>query len=209
MTRLTQRGGRLLPGLFLALASVQGAAQTPCPTAADLDRGITIAFADRDITYRATAPGRLQVQVTTGDGHMSGDSELAFGLLPLRTRARFADPAIPPQDTVMTYGATDLATLLPPAPGTSFALAARLQDKGAGTSEEVVITVNAAQAAQVTIGGCTLAALPLSVQYDRPGHSYRAETLYLPDLGLSYVARYLFDGLPDSVMTPVAIAPAP
>jgi hypothetical protein len=210
MTRAAQGSGAgALVWLLAVLLPAGATAQATCPVAADLARGIIITFEDRAITYQARSPDRVELRVATHDGLLTGTSELAFGLLPLRTRATFADPAIPPQDTVMTYGATDLATLLPPAAGRSFAVAGRLQDTAAGASEEVVITVTAGETAQVTIGDCTLAVLPLSVQHDRPGHSYRAETMYLPELGLSFVARYLFDDLPDGVLTPVAIAPAP
>ena len=177
-----------------------------CPGPADLQTGITLRSDVYTTTYRQAGPGVVQSTVRANDGAFAAVTDLAFGLIPLATRATFADPMIPDQDTAYDLTAAGLADRLPPRPGATFALATRVTDQITGQSEAVVITVTAGQPGDVRIGDCVLAGLPVSVLFERPGHWYRAETMVLSDLGLSYVARQTVAGLPEQLIRPLEIA---
>jgi hypothetical protein len=175
-------------------------AQQTCPTAADLDRGIRVTFADGGIeTYRNAGSSVINVVGSDLDG--SGFvMDLAKGLHLLMWQDAF-DPS-----TRQTYDYNGVsADMLPlPSPG------------GKGWSSPVQVTASDGQRDEpqrhsygpltaVQIGGCTYQSIEVTINY-ATSDNYREMVRYIPDLGLGYLVWNEADGMEANPVEATAIA---
>jgi hypothetical protein len=116
--------------------------------------------------------------------------------------ADFADPAIPDQSTRHDLTVADLSGVLPPIPGQDAVLTTRVTDIATGQSDPVTIRLTTAAPGAIRIGDCPLTGLPVTLRFERPGSAWRQDMVWLPDIGIAYVARRQFEGFPEETLTP-------
>lgn len=163
---------------FLWLA-VPAMAQTGCPVAADLTRGITIGFADGSSeVFRQAAPGIVMVTGTAADG-TGYVMQLGQGLHLLQ----WAPQGDPDGRVSYDYGMPP-AVLPLPQPGGGWSVPARVSDIGGARAETQTHSYGAAQ--MLMIGTCGYEMIEATIAYDT-GDNYVESIVYLPDLGLSYL----------------------
>jgi hypothetical protein len=176
---------RILPLLTLILAPLPLAAQQSCPTAADLDRGIRITFADGGTeTFRRADPGVIAVTGREPDG--SGfNMDLAQGLHLLMWEATTGGQ--PDAASRITYDyAGQPPTALPlPEAGRKWRTEVRVEDADFGPRDEPQSQVYG-RLSQIEIGACSYVAIEVTISY-ATSDQYRETLRWLPDLGLAYL----------------------
>jgi hypothetical protein len=171
-----------VPAAFSALTLLaQGAvAQTACPVAADLARGIRIDFADGGSeTYRSAAvPGMVEVTGRDPDG-ATYRMQLGGGFHLLRWEV--------PGDTASVidydYGLTPDQMPLPQ-PGASWHTEVRVRAVDGPRDEAQDHRYG--KTTQVTIGACTYTAVEAVIAYET-SDNYIESVTWLPELGLGYL----------------------
>jgi hypothetical protein len=179
-----------------------------CPGPDSLALGGVTLRSDRETTlYRSSGDGIVTAMVTALDGSFVATTDLGFGLIPIAIRAEFADPAIPDVATVHDLTTDDLAAALPPVPGQTAVLTAMVTETASGLSDPVTIRIAAGPATgAIRIGDCPLTGLPVELIFERPGLSWRQDMVWLPDIGIAYLARRQIGDFPEETFTPQDIA---
>ena len=188
---------------LLALVGLPAAAQQACPTAADLQRGIRIEFADGGIeTYRQTGPGIVDVAGTEADG-TGFNMSLARGLHLLMWEEVSGGQVNPTSRITYDYG-TPPPDLPLPRPGKGWTSEVTAVDAVTGARDEPQ-THRYGSLSSVTIGACSYAMLEVDIAYATPDH-YREMLRWLPDLGLAYLIWNETDSLARSPVEATRIA---
>jgi hypothetical protein len=191
------------------LALVGGAAAAACPDPAAMSgAGVTLRMKDRAITFRALGGSLIEGVLTMADGGVRTRARLAQGLIPVVTEADFADPAIPDQTTALDLTPADLSPYLPFGPDTEFVVETVLTDRATGDAEGIAISVRAGPSGQIRIGDCLIQGQRLILTYTRPGNTWLAEAVWLPDFGFAYVDRTQLDQLPMETLEPLSLEAA-
>jgi hypothetical protein len=177
----------LLPGL--------AAAQAACPTAADLDRGIRVTFADGGTeTFRNAASGLVSVAGRESDGlGFEMDLGQGFHLMSWEgtTNGQLDGAALRYDYGV---GASDLPR---PVAGKGWRSEVTVTDINDVRSEPQ--THRYGQISSIVIGDCTYQMMEIVIAY-ATGDNYVETLRYLPELGISYLVWNEADGMePDPV----------
>ena len=182
-------GGPSLTGtLALALALAPAlAAEARCPVAADLASGIRFVYGDdTSEVYRAGAGGAVVVDGYTGDT-LDRRLTLLHGVF----LTRYA-PIAPDGAEAAGVSLYDFPPdTPPPAPGTTWSGLPRLSE--AGQSRDEPQTHVAGPLRSVEIAGCPYEAFDISVDFGELA-GYSESLVFMPDLGIGYLAGYANDG---------------
>lgn len=194
---------RCLPVLAVLLSAAPALAQESCPVAADLARGILVAYDDGSTErFRATdRSGVVAVRGSFADG--SGyDLELGQGVHVLSTTPRGADGApILAGQVAYDYGLPPEA-LPVPAPGERFDVASVATDASGQRPEAQSQAYGALE--PLAIGGCAYEAVPVAIAYDSP-LGYWEELSFLPALGIAVLRSQSEAGQETRRIAPVSI----
>lgn len=188
---------RLVAALCAILPAGAALAQTGCPTAADLDRGISIEFPDGGSeTYRRTAPGLVSAVGREANGS-TYTMALAQGFHLL-----FWEASDDPSSRVSyDYGVAPQAMPVPTAGGRwRTAVTVTASD---GTRQEPQTHAYGALV-PVTIGNCTYQSIEGVIAYATTDN-YVESVIYLPELGFGYLLWNEADDMARSPIAPVAI----
>ncbi|MDA7425944.1 hypothetical protein [Thalassococcus lentus] len=177
------------PLIGLALLAAPSAAIAACPTANDLSTGIRFEVSGGDAEVFTTfGESSLQSIYFIGDDPVTRVL-LARGLyllevvdidesgaLDLATRSTYAY-AMPPGELPL------------PKAGSTYSAEYVLTENGQPSSETELYSFG--QETGVSFGACEYAAIPIDVRY---GNGDIDELMWLPELGLSYLTRSIYDG---------------
>ncbi len=153
-----------------------------CVTAADLAQGIRV---DKDTgsfeIYRTLRPGVVGLTIWYDD-QTGSEVELAKGLYSLGFTDFFAGEADPETRTTFTYPMAPDDMPLPVAEGGWQTNSSVAQPAG---RYEKTLSASWGQLGNISINGCTYAAISGSLRYISEGYSTEEGLIYLPDLGVS------------------------
>jgi hypothetical protein len=177
----------------LLLTPLPALAQQACPTAADLDRGIRVTFADGGVeTYRNAGPGVVHVVAVETDGS-GAEMDLGQGIHLLSWQATSSGVADPSTRQDYNYNGVAPADLPRPSPG------------GKGWSSPVTVTApdgtydepqrhSYGPLTAVTVGQCSYQSIEVTISYATQDN-YREMVRYIPDLGLGWLEWNEADGM--------------
>ncbi|EAR49866.1 hypothetical protein OG2516_14336 [Oceanicola granulosus HTCC2516] len=173
-----------LAALLAATAALPALAQPECPTRADIDGGIRLDMGDGVVeTYRPLRPGVIRV---TGEeaGGETYRIDLAKGLYTLAFQDVYDGRPDPAARTTHAFEMRP-ENMPDPAPGSRVSLDVVTVDFGEFLAETE--HYDSGPLSEVTIGTCRYDAFEVVARYsEEPG--YEDGFLYLPELGISYLA---------------------
>lgn len=170
---------KVLSAAALCLLACPAWAQSGCPVAADLARGITVGFADGSAElFRQAAPGIVAVTGDSADG-----SRYAMQLGQGFHLLEWMPEGDPTGRVAYDYGMAPAALPLPQ-PGGSWNVPARVTDAGGVRAETQTHSYGVVN--MLMIGTCAYEAIEATIAYDT-ADSYVESIVYLPELGLSYL----------------------
>ena len=190
-----------LPLVLLLAGPALG--QAACPVAADLPRGIRVAYDDGTTeVFRATgAPGIIAVHGTFEDG-TGYRLELGQGVDLLSYTPTLMEGGLDTAGRVdYDYGRAveDLPVVTP---GRRFDTPVRVADQFGPRSEAQSQAYGAEEI--LTIASCSYRAVPVMIAYDTP-NQYMEALRFLPELGFALLNRQESTDQPGRVIEPVAI----
>lgn len=175
---------RQIFGLGLALVSATGAiAQSQCPTASDLVRGIRVDYADGSAeVFRPQRPGVMKVDGMI-DGQLAYRMEIAQGTHLLRYEDIVQGRPVASSVNEYDYSLAPLEMPVPQ-PGDRWqadVLVTTLEGERREAQSQVYDQVD-----PVEIGECTYDRVPVVIAYDTED-GYLEGVAYLPALGLGFL----------------------
>jgi hypothetical protein len=169
--------------VVLSVAAGPVWAQTTCPTAADLTKGIRIGFPDGSTEiYRQGQAGVIRVQGSAGDG-TAYEMDLGQGIHLLSYVDVEQGRPIEPSRITYDFG-MPAANLPVPEPERGASLVGARTD-GAGTLDQRQ-KLAFGPIEPLVIGGCSYQSLQVLISYESED-SYAENVIYIPELGISYL----------------------
>jgi len=164
------------------------AAQTACPTGADVDRGVRFHLATGETeVFRRLDSGIIESHFAY-DGENSLRLLLAKGIYLLEVVEFNNEAAV--SGSRVTYGFPLAPAEMPePTAGGGWTVTVARLERGSLDSETQSYSFG--NPTTQTYGACTYSMLPIEISYPLDTDSKRLDVLhYLPDLGLSYLAGF-------------------
>ena len=156
-------------------------------TAADLAGGIRI---DKDTgvveTYRTLRPGIVGLLIEY-DAHSGSKVDLAQGVYSLGFTDIVEGKLDPETRVIYSYDVAP-ADMPVPAPGSRWQTSGTVIDSDGQGAETIGASWRALE--QITVDGCTYAAISGTIRYVGEGYTFEEGLIYLPALGISSLTYY-------------------
>lgn len=184
------------PALLCLAALLPDLAWAACPTAADMEDGVEITFANGDVTVmRAIGAGMVEVEETYSWSPEGRRYFAWLGLYVTDEGPLVAEGESPPEARVRTVypvAVTEMPVPAADAPGWEGTLRREI---GSELSEAAGYQVRFGRMAPVTMGGCTYDAVAIGESL-RPGTPEQKDQYshYLPALGTGYIVGWTIGG---------------